>query len=320
MTTTHFLQRCFLILILSFDSLALADKAAPSFPAVDSEPLGAVSAGALVLHDNWQMREEAIVGDHGDTFSSPTFEATGWYPATVPTTALATLVRNGIYPDPIMGTNMMRIPDVNEAENTRYNLMQYSHLPDHSNPFDRPYWFRTSFTLPASYHGQVVWLHLDGINYRADVWLNGHQIANAKDVVGMFKRFRFDISKFAKAGETNTLAIRIHPLDVPGDPVEEQLGGVYGAVRAQRRRPNNSCQCHHVPNASAGIGRQACVIGTWGSGSMSGWKQLARWPCAILPGSWISNWTPGQDAPIKVRGYMDNPGPQAGEHRSYRPH
>ena len=31
------------------------------------------------------MREDAVVGDHGDTFSSPTFEATGWYPATVPT-------------------------------------------------------------------------------------------------------------------------------------------------------------------------------------------------------------------------------------------
>lgn len=70
-------------------SLHAAETVAPSFPPVDAEPLGTVSANALVLHDNWQMREEAIVGDHGDTFSSPTFDAKEWYPAKVPTTALA---------------------------------------------------------------------------------------------------------------------------------------------------------------------------------------------------------------------------------------
>ena len=96
MTATHFFRRCYLsILVLIFGLLAHADSPKPSFPPVDSESLGAVSAGALVLHDNWQMREEAIVGDHGDTFSSSSFNATGWYPATVPTTALATLVRMG---------------------------------------------------------------------------------------------------------------------------------------------------------------------------------------------------------------------------------
>ena len=89
--------------MLSLALPARADKVTLSFPPVDSEPLGTVSSGAIVLHDKWQMREEAIVGDHGDAFSSPTFDAKDWYPATVPTTALATLVRNGIYPDPIMG-------------------------------------------------------------------------------------------------------------------------------------------------------------------------------------------------------------------------
>ena len=310
MANTLVLRRYFLcVLILSFGGLARADQV--SFPPVDGEPLGTVSAGALVLHDNWQMREEAIVGDHGDAFSSSTFDATGWYPATVPTTALATLVRNGIYPDPIMGMNMMKIPDVNAAENTRYHLMQYSHLPDHSNPFDRPYWFRTSFTLPASYRGQTVWLHLDGINYRADVWLNGHQIANAQDVVGMFKRFRFDISQFAKTGgATNTLAIRIHQLDVPGDPVTEQLGGVYGPVGpngGDRTILDNVTMYQtigwdwtpSVRDRNMGIWQHVWLEGTG--------------PVAVRdPAGFVDlQWTPGQDAPIKVRGYLDNPGQQA---------
>ncbi len=296
-------------------SLALppagAQSTEPSFPPVDAEPLGTVSAGAIVLHDNWRMREEAITGDHGETFSSPTFDAAGWYPAAVPTTALATLVRNGIYPDPIMGMNMMKIPDVNEAENKRYDLLKYSHLPDHSNPFDRPYWFRTTFTLPATYQGQVVWLHLDGINYRADVWLNGKQIANAHDVVGMFKRFRFDISKFAKpGGATNTLAIRIHPLDVPGDPALEQLGGIGGKFGP------NSGDAKILSNVTmyqtAGWDWTPSVrdrnMGIW----QHVWLE-ATGPVAVRdPAGFVDpKWTPRQDAPVKVRGYLDNPGAQS---------
>ncbi len=297
-------------MVIACGLLAHGAETKLSFPAVDSEPLGIVSPGAIVLHDNWQMREEAIVGDHGDTFSSSAFDAKSWYPATVPTTALATLARHGIYPDPIMGTNMMKIPDVNEKENTRYNLMQYSHLPDHSNPFDRPYWFRTSFTLPASYQGRTVWLHLDGINYRADIWLNGQQIANANDVVGMFKRFRFDISKFVKTGgEMNTLAIRIHQLDVPGDPVLEQLGGVYGAVG-----PNGGDR-----TILDNVTMYQSVGWDWTPSvrdrNMGIWQHVwleATGPVAVRdPAGFVDlKWTPGQDAPIKVRGYLDNPGTQ----------
>ncbi len=300
-----------LFFAVSFLSLlARAQTTKPSFPPVDGEPLGTVSAGALVLHDNWQMREEAVVGDHGETFSSPTFDAQGWYPAAVPTTALATLVRKGIYPDPIVGMNMMKIPDVNEAENKRYDLLKYSHLPDHSNPFDRPYWFRTTFTLPASYQGQVVWLHLDGINYRADVWLNGKQVANAQDVVGMFKRFRFDVSKFAKTGgAANTLAIRIHPLDVPGDPVEEQLGGVYGPLgpNGGDKQILSNVTMYQTVGWDWTPSVRDRNIGIW----QHVWLE-ATGPVAVRdPAGFVDpKWTPGQDAPVKVRGYLDNPGAQ----------
>jgi hypothetical protein len=296
--------------LVAFGLLAHGAETKLSFPAVDGEPLGPVSASAIVLHDNWQMREEAIVGNHGDTFSASTFDAKDWYPATVPTTPLATLARNGIYPDPIMGTNMMKIPDVNEKENTRYNLMQYSHLPDHSNPFDRPYWFRTSFTLPASYQGRVVWLHLDGINYRADVWLNGQQVATANDVVGMFKRFRFDISQFAKTGgAANTLAIRIHQLDNPGDPGQEQLGGIYGPVG-----PNGGDR-----KIFGDVTMYQSVGWDWTPSvrdrNMGIWQHVwleATGPVAVRdPAGFVDlKWTPGQDAPVKVRGYLDNPGSQ----------
>lgn len=285
--------------------LGADNNPAVSFPPVDAEPLCAASSHAIVLHDGWRMKEEALAGNHGEQFSLPDFKASDWYPTSVPTTALATLVRNGVYPDPIVGINMMKIPDVNEVENKRYDLLKYSHLPDHSNPFDRPYWFRTSFRLAAQDRGKVIWLHLDGINYRADVWFNGKQNASANDVAGMFERFRFDITKEANIGAVNTLAVRIHPLDVPGDPLYEQLDGVRGDFG---------------PNAGdAQILKNVTMYQTIGwdwtpsvrDRNIGIWQHVwveATGPVTVRdPAGFVDpQWQPNANAPITVRGYLDN--------------
>ena len=202
--------------------------AGPSFAEVGPEPLGNVSRGAVVLHEDWRMRESVLAGDDGAAISHPGFKTTGWYETSVPATALGVLVRHGIYPDPYVGTNNMLIPDASDDHNRRYRLGRFSHLPDKSNPWARPYWFRKEFLVPEQFAGKTVWLHLDGINYRADVWLNGRQVASAGHVAGMFKRFLFDVSSYVRKGRTNVLAIRVHPLDFPGDPFHEQIGGVAG--------------------------------------------------------------------------------------------
>jgi len=200
----------------------------PSFHEVGPEPLGVVAPGALVLHDGWQMRESVIAGDNGAMISQPGFKTKNWYSTTVPTTTLGVLVRHGIYPDPYIGTNNMLIPDASDDHNNSYQLSQFSHLPDKSNPWAKPYWFRKEFSSPKEYRGKRVWLHLDGINYRADVWLNGQRVANAKSVAGMFKRFSFEVSTYLKEEGNNALAILIYPLDHAGDPVHEQLDGLAG--------------------------------------------------------------------------------------------
>ena len=203
----------------------------PSFPPIEAEPLGTVPEGAVVLHAGWHMRESALAGDDGAAFSRAGFAATGWYNTVVPTTALGTLVRHGLYPDPYIGTNNLRIPDANDEHNSRYHLSRFSHLPEQANPWAKPYWFRREFRLPSKFRGRTVWLHLDGINYRADLWVNGRPVADAKAVAGMFRRFRFDVSSLVNGIETNAVAVRVHPVDVPGDPFHEQLGGFDGSYR-----------------------------------------------------------------------------------------
>jgi exo-1,4-beta-D-glucosaminidase len=90
---------------------------------------------------------------------------------------------------------------------------------DYPMPADslfRPaWWFRTEFDLPAAAAGTRVWLHVDGLNYRADVWVNGRRIAAADTIAGAARVFELDVTDAARAGARNTLALAIQP--------EEQL-------------------------------------------------------------------------------------------------
>jgi len=115
-------------LLLMVDLLPAATNL--SFPSVDAEPLSNLPADAFVLHDGWEIRESAITGMDGARISSPEFKTTSWYSTTVPTTALAALVRHGVYPDPYIGLNNMKIPDACDAFNRRYDLEKFSHLPN----------------------------------------------------------------------------------------------------------------------------------------------------------------------------------------------
>ena len=66
------------------------------------------------------------------------------------------------------------------------------------SPFLRSWWFRTDFQLPADYRGKTLWLNFDGINYRANVWMNGREIASADKLVGTWRLFNLDVSSVAQ--------------------------------------------------------------------------------------------------------------------------
>jgi beta-galactosidase/beta-glucuronidase len=177
----------------------------------------------VFLRENWHLRSSFFIKENGRTLSSGRFRPSGFYKTNVPTTVLAALVRNRVYPNPYVGFNNMKIPDASDEFNRSYDLAKFSHLPDGRNPWADPYWYWTQFRLPEAYTGRVIWLNIEGINYRADVWLNGRPIAGSKEVVGMFGSWALDITEFSHVEGVNTLAIKIYPLDYPGLPAEPQL-------------------------------------------------------------------------------------------------
>ncbi|MGO8789712.1 MAG: glycosyl hydrolase 2 galactose-binding domain-containing protein [Terriglobia bacterium] len=157
------------------------------------------------LRDNWALESACQIKAPGEEISKVGFATSEWHKTQVPTTVVGALVADKTYADPYFGMNFRSLPGTNFA--TR-RLVVDQPMPDDS-PFRCGWWFRTEFTLPASYQNQTVWLHFDGINYRANLWLNGKKIADAADVAGAFRAFEFNVTAFTQAGKPNALAVEV---------------------------------------------------------------------------------------------------------------
>ncbi len=186
----------------------------------------------LLLTNGWQLKSSVLAPAEGAAISTTTFTPEGWLPTAVPSTVLNALVKNGVYPDPRVGLNSFRIPDASDKFNQQHDLAKFSYLPGGRNPWRDPYWYRTEFSLRSIPADRRLWLHFNAINYRAEVWLNGRQIADRDRMAGMFQRFQFDISGCARPGR-NVLAVKIFPVDHPGTP-DTQLE-VFGKDRGYQK-------------------------------------------------------------------------------------
>lgn len=230
-----------------------------------SQGFAEVAQSRMVLRDGWQLQSSGLVKEGGERVSTEQFTPEGWHRTSVPTTVLAALTRCGVYPDMRIGLNCFRIPDASDEFNKRHDLARYSHLPDKRNPWKDPYWYRTEFQLPSSVEGKRVWLVFQGINYRADVWLNGTRVADREHVVGAFSRYRIDATGAARPGK-NCLAVKIHPVDHPGVP--DSQFDVFGKVRNEYKEIRKDLalvfsigyDCMpHVPDRTIGIWQDVYV-------------------------------------------------------------
>ena len=163
--------------------------------------------GYLELKSGWSLQSSAKVSGNGATFSQPGYSAQSWYTTTVPTTVVGALVDSRVYPDPNFGDNLRRYPGMS------YKLGENFSNEDMAkdSPFRVAWWYRTEFQAPAGWADKSVWLNFLGINYRANIWVNGQQIAKSEEVAGAFRRYEFEIGKLIAAGKANAIAVEIYP-------------------------------------------------------------------------------------------------------------
>ena len=168
---------------------------------VAAAPIGVatlVAEGDSILNaeSGWGMMDAAGVTDPGESVSWPAYPTAGWVPVKVPGTVLEGLVANNSYGDLYQGQNLAAVDPAR---------------------FSGAWWFNLKFIAPQSFRGRNVFLHLDRINYRANVWLNGKRIATADQVAGTFRLYELDISEVVMPGKLNALAIEVFPPDLQHD-------------------------------------------------------------------------------------------------------
>jgi len=184
------------LLLSSLISQTIAQTAPPAKPS---------SEGTLPLHEGWSLQTSTNVKAKGEVISTPKFVPKGWHEATVPTTVVAALVKDKTFPDPLFGMNLRQYPGVNYPIGG--NFSNIAMAPD--SPYAVSWWYRKQFTVPATYKGKSIWLKFNGINYRANIFLNGKQIAKDDDVAGAWRTYEFNVTDSAKPGLENVLAVQV---------------------------------------------------------------------------------------------------------------
>jgi hypothetical protein len=159
----------------------------------------------------WRVERDSLVKADGLALSKPGWDDSSWVVATVPGTVLVSYLNSGAIPDPNYSDNQLMVSD---------------------SFFQSDFWYRNEFSVPSSFSGKQVWLNFDGVNWKAEVFLNGEKLGR---IDGGFIRGRFNVTSKLAAGKKNALAVRILQQATPGSIKEATIqttdknGGALGA-------------------------------------------------------------------------------------------
>ena len=157
------------------------------------------------LRSGWLIQSSAQAGTDGARISSSAYTPRGWIAATVPATVVGAQVQAGIFKDPFFGMNLRSLPGMTYPIGDNF-----VHVPmDSTSPYAIPWWYRTTFRLPAGSAGRRFVLRFDGINYRANIWLNGRRIADSTQVAGTYRRYDLDVTDALRRAGPNVLALEV---------------------------------------------------------------------------------------------------------------
>jgi len=167
----------------------------------------AVGGGLRLARGHWRLQRASLVAGDGSAISRAGFDDKEWMVATVPGTGLTSYLNDEAIANPDFGENQYTISD---------------------SYFCADFWYRDEFVAPAaSGKDDHVWLHLDGINWKADVYMNGEPIGS---IDGAFHRAEFDVTRVILPGKLNSLAVLVKQTDHPGGTKDKEGDTVNGGA------------------------------------------------------------------------------------------
>ena len=133
---------------------------------------------------NWMLQRASAVTEGGESISKPGFCTSNWIAATVPGTVLTSYKNIGAVPNPNYADNIFHISE---------------------SFFNSNFWYRNEFEVPEGFKQERLFLNFDGINWKANVYLNGTKLGL---IEGAFIRNMYDVTDCIVPGK-NVLAVEI---------------------------------------------------------------------------------------------------------------
>ena len=167
-------------------------------------------AQTVYLHsDNpqmkWKLKPQAEVGTDVKSLCGNGYNVSAWVDAVVPGTAFNSYVIAGLEKDPNFGDNIHQV---------------------NRDKYDCSFWYRTTFRVPADFTKELIWLNFNGVNRRAEVYLNGTLLGKLD---GFMHRGHFNVTSIVNRDKENVLAVLVHMPDTPlanqGSPTYLSSGG-----------------------------------------------------------------------------------------------
>jgi exo-1,4-beta-D-glucosaminidase len=204
-----------------------------------------VSSGTTELKNGWRLASAWNVVQDGSLISQSSYDASTWYEIhAMPATVLEILQEDGVYPNLYFGKNL--------TDTVPHDL------------FRQDWWYRTVLSVPADH--KFHWLVFKGINYRAEIWLNGERIANNREVAGMYNAFEFNVTGKVRPGAENVLAVKVTPEqafeDIDGVELADAWFDWINSKYLGFRLPDQQIGISYVPDRNAGVWKQVYLRNT----------------------------------------------------------
>ncbi|KAK7756780.1 hypothetical protein SLS62_001223 [Diatrype stigma] len=158
--------------------------------------IAANSPHKTITIPSWKIQSTAEVGDYLAALSQPAADTASWYHIEASRcTLMGCLLEAGVYTD----------SDLFHSDNLKHF---------NASEFHVPWLYRHDFPL-ARTPGRHYFLQTHGITSKADIFLNGEEVANSTYQAGAYVGRSYEITKLLvkKHEHGNALVIRVHPTD-----------------------------------------------------------------------------------------------------------
>jgi exo-1,4-beta-D-glucosaminidase len=155
----------------------------------------AASPGQVTAIPSWKVQSSSKIPIDVSKLSSLSFNTSSWYTIGSYGTLMSALISNNMYTD----ASIFYSTNLQQADTSQFQV---------------PWLYRSTFTLLAS-TGSHFQLKTHGITSRADIYLNGQQVAKKEVQAGAYSGLTYDVSSVVK--QENVLLVKVYPTDYNRD-------------------------------------------------------------------------------------------------------